>query len=175
MCSPAAAVGSQAGSVPKKTGATAAPILSAKGPELWCCTEQGTALLGKGLLVMAGQEFGSQDLFLSNPRKELSVTRCSHSSVMFSSLLILWYTCLFYFWTLVFISSMLLWVLILHRIILILCCGTRSYPPGRTSNTNCCLTFLKDPYSTTTQVWYNSLPTNLTVGSQIHSLQPISG
>lgn len=41
---------------------------------------------GKGLVVMAAQEFGSQDVFLSNPRRELSVTQCSHSSVTFSSL-----------------------------------------------------------------------------------------
>lgn len=96
---------------------TAAPILSAKRPELWHCREQGAALLGKGLVVMAGQECGSQDVFLSSPRKELSVTWCSHSSVTFSSPLILWYICLLYFWTLVFISSVLLWVLVLHRII----------------------------------------------------------
>lgn len=57
MCTPAAAVDSHAGSVPEQTGGRAAPILSAKGPELWYCREQGTALLGKGLVVMAGQEF----------------------------------------------------------------------------------------------------------------------
>lgn len=120
----------------------------------------------------------ARNLFLSNPRKELSVTWCSHSSVTFSSLLILWYICLLYFWTLVFISSMMLWVLVLHRIILILCCGTSSYAPGRTSvtDTNCCLTFLKDPHSSITpQVWYISVPTNLTAGSWIHLLQPVSG
>ena len=48
--------------------------------------EQVTALLGKGLVIMAGREFGSKDVFLSNPRKELRVTWCLHSSITFSSL-----------------------------------------------------------------------------------------
>lgn len=138
----------------------------------------GNCSAGEALLVMAGQEFGSQDMFLANPRKELSVTWCSHSSVTFSPLLILWCICLLYFWTLVFISSVLLWGLVFHRIILILCCATSSYPPGRTSvtNTNCSLTVLKDPCSSLTgQVWYFSAPTNLSAGSWIHSLQPVSG
>lgn len=37
-----------------------------------------------------GWEFSSEDVFLSNPRKEPSVTCCSCSSITFSSLLIQW-------------------------------------------------------------------------------------
>lgn len=135
----------------------------------------GNCSAGEALLVMAGQEFGSQDMFLANPRKELSVTWCSHSSVTFSPLLILWCICLLYFWTLVFISSVLLWGLVFHRVILILCCGTSSYPLGRTSvtNTNCSLTLLKDPHSSVTGQSGTSLhpQTSLQVPGSTHCSQ----
>lgn len=178
MCSPAAAVDSHAGRGPEQTGGTAAPILSAKGPELWYCRELGTALLGKGLMVMAGQEFGSQDVFLSNPRKELPATRCSHSSVTSSSLLILWYICLLYFWTLLFISSVLLWVLVPHRIIFNSLLWYQLIP---TRENKCHKHKLLLNYSTRSTFLYHNTGVvllcthKLHSGSWIHSLQPISG